>query len=47
MRTKLAAIILVALALAAGLLGFTKPGHVMLYKMGLTTACSTDDCGGN
>jgi len=37
-------IAIAVLAVAAGFLGFTKPGHQMLYKLGFTTACSGDSC---
>lgn len=41
---KYVATIVVLLAVAVGLLGFTKPGHQMLYKLGVTRACSSSDC---
>jgi hypothetical protein len=30
-------------AVVAGLLGFTKPGHLLLYKAGFTAACGASD----
>ena len=29
----------IVLAVAAGFLGYTKPGHQLLYKLGFTNAC--------
>lgn len=40
---KYVAAIVVVLAIAAGFVGFTKPGHQLLYKVGFTAACSSDD----
>jgi hypothetical protein len=37
MRTTL--ITAVILAVAAGFLGFTKPGHALLHRAGFTAAC--------
>jgi hypothetical protein len=34
--------LVIAVALAGAFLGFTKPGHQMLYNLGLTSACGTD-----
>jgi outer membrane protein assembly factor BamE (lipoprotein component of BamABCDE complex) len=40
-------IAIAVLAVAAALLGFTKPGHRLLYSIGITSACSTSDCNSN
>jgi len=41
---KSVAAIVVAVAVAGAFLGFTKSGHRALFKIGITTACSTDNC---
>lgn len=41
---KYVAAIVVVLAIAAGFVGFTKTGHLMLYKLGFTAACGSSDC---
>lgn len=35
--------IVAVLAALVGFLGFTKPGHQMLYKLGFSAACSSSD----
>jgi hypothetical protein len=39
---KIIAAFVIVVALAGAFLGFTKPGHQVLYKIG---ACSSSDCG--
>ncbi len=36
--------VLIAVALVAAFLGFTKPGHKLLYQLGFTGACMGDSC---
>ena len=42
-RTTLITAVIVA-AIAAGLLGFTKPGHQLLAKAGFAAACDGGGC---
>ncbi len=35
--------LVIAVALMGAFLGFTRPGHQVLYKLGLSSACS-DSC---
>jgi hypothetical protein len=42
MRNGLLTAIIVA-AVAAAFLGYTKPGHQLLYKAGFTAACDSSD----
>jgi hypothetical protein len=42
MRNRL--IILVVVSVVAGFLGYTKPGHSLLNRFGLATACSGSYC---
>ena len=41
---KLWTVLAVLIVIAAGI-GFTAPGHRMLYKLGFTAACTSSDCG--
>ncbi len=36
---KMIATTLIAVGLVAAFLGFTKPGHQLLFKLGFTSAC--------
>jgi len=40
---KIIAAIVIAVAVAGAFLGFTKPGHKVLYSIGFASACSTSD----
>jgi len=44
--TKLWISAVMIVGITAGLI-FTAPGHRLLYALGWTAACSSDDCGGN
>lgn len=44
MRTGSVAILVIVHAIAVGFLTFTRPGHRLLYTMGFTAACSSDNC---
>jgi len=44
LRIRLVTVVIVAAVV--GFLGFTKPGHQLLYKFGFTAACSSADCSG-
>lgn len=35
--------IVIVVAIAGALLSFTKPGHLVLINLGLTTACGSGD----
>jgi hypothetical protein len=42
MRNSIVAAVIIA-AVVAAFLGFTRPGHQLLYKAGFTAACSGSD----
>jgi hypothetical protein len=42
MRNAVIAIVLAAIVV--GFLGYTKPGHSVMNSLGLTAACSSDNC---